>query len=557
MKLSTYKRFASAFILVLICFLITSCSFYGRYGKNVDEMQIEFNKTDDYNRNYDIMDKGPVKGGTLKLFCTVPDTLNPLLTKNLYVQQVCGLIFDSLVTLDQAQNPVPVLCKDWNISKDGYRWTFNLRDDILWHDNTPFTSEDVEFTLDIILKSDLGSSYSTILQNIDSYIVNGKHSIILTLKKPNSFTAEQMCFPIISKNYYMGSNILDESKNMSPVGTGAYKFNKFENNVIKLYANEERQSYIEEIEVKIYQEAKDALSAFQKGEVDILNFNGTEYDKFKGRTDLNVKEYISREFEFIAFNTKNKILQDKVVRQSIAYSIDRKSLVDQIIPGKAVLSDIPVKPDSWLYNNNAALLSQDRGIAKEILINSGWKEEKGIFYKRIDGRKRALSIEILVNENNNIRKRFAEKIKEQLLQNGIEVKINVISWEEELKKINSGDFEAVILGLKVPLIPDVSYLYSNSYLNSYSTPTPDLAFNISGYDNYNINTYIDGIFNEYNNESKKMLFNNMKSLLIEDVPYIGLFFYRNAMAYNNRIKGNINPVCWNLLNDITGWYIPD
>jgi len=541
---------------------MASCDSLNEY-RNEEEDTININ----IYSSGEVLDKGAVKGGKLKLFSTVPDTLNPLLTNNLYVQQICRLMFESLVTLDKNQRPVPVLCKNWEISGDGLNWTFNLRDDVEWHDNMPFTAEDVIFTLEIILKSDLSPYYKSSLQNIDTYTMKDKYSFSISLKKPNSFTAEQMTFPIIPKHYYAGSNILDETQNMAPVGTGPYRFVQFIEDKIVLSANKDwwnkegdgtqtlEAPYIEEIEVKVYEKAGDIEAAFSAKDVDIINIDGIEYDKYSGRYDLSLKEFPGRNFEFIALNVNNPVLQDSVVRQAIALSIDRMKIIDEVLPGKAVPSDMPVMTDSWVYNNNTASYMTDKNKAKDILVEAGWKEENGTLYKYIDRRKRPLNIEVIVNEGNDIRKQIAEELKKQLEDTGINLEIVTVSWEEQLKRVNSGEYEMAIMGCRVPPIPDVSFLYSTAYLPSSPSPNPESVHNIAGYDNYNVNTYIEGIFCENDFESRRTMFGNMKSLILDDVPYIGLFFYKNAMVYSKRIKGEINPYIWNLLNDITRWYI--
>jgi peptide/nickel transport system substrate-binding protein len=122
---------------------------------NIEEK--ENNKETEYSG--DIMDKGPVRGGNLRLFSTVPDTLNPILTKNLYVKDFSELIFESMTKLDKSQKPIPVLADKWEVSQDGLTWVFYLRNDVVWQDGTPFTAEDVEFTLKNILDPKVDTIY--------------------------------------------------------------------------------------------------------------------------------------------------------------------------------------------------------------------------------------------------------------------------------------------------------------------------------------------------------------------------------------------------------------
>ena len=77
--------------LVMISILLSACSL------NINKKEVKTDN-DDYEDKYEVIDKGPVKGGTVKLFTTPIDTLNPILTNNMYVQDFLGLIFEGLYT---------------------------------------------------------------------------------------------------------------------------------------------------------------------------------------------------------------------------------------------------------------------------------------------------------------------------------------------------------------------------------------------------------------------------------------------------------------------------
>jgi len=61
---------------------------------------------------------------------------------------------------------------------------------------------------------------------------------------------------------------------------------------------------------------------------------------------------------------------------------------------------------------------------------------------------------------------------------------------------------------------------------------------------------------ERDNVKLKALFVDTKNIINNDVPYIGLFFYTNAIIYNKKLKGDINPHIWDKYNNIAQWYIP-
>lgn len=544
------------FLILIICIniLITSCSVLNiREEDGSDENEYNFLVSKD-----DVIDIGPVRGGVLKLYSTTPDTLNPILTNNKYIRDYSAFVYESLVTLDKSQKAVPMLAKSWEVSNDGLTWTFYLQEEVYWHDNTPFTAEDVEFTINAIISSP-NSSYKPNINNITMFSAIDRKTFRIVLKNPNSFTAELMTFPILPKHYFAGGEIATSPKNNSPIGTGPYKFAEYSpGQYIKLKSNEDwwkgqqdnnsdlKVPYIQEIEILLYDKTKSSTEAFQGGDVDVLTVDRSLWSKYNGRMDITMKKYTSNKFEYIAFNLSNRILKLPEVRQALAYAIDKTKIINELMPGEAVASDLPLIPDTWLNDTNAVFYNHDKEKAKKLLEDSGWRESDGVLYNRINGVNTALKLEMLVNEDNAMRLKVAEEIKNQLKEIGIELEIKKVKWEDELKSIEKKKFDMVFIGCQITSIPDISFLYSSE----------SGQLNISGYKNDEVDEYLKKIMIENNEDTKKSYYSKLKELINQDVPYLGLYFYNDAVVYSKRIKGEFNPYLWNQYFDFVRWYTP-
>jgi peptide/nickel transport system substrate-binding protein len=552
-------RNSKAFILIIFILIImlTSCSL-PQNSASTDETS----KDSAVQKSDDVIDNGPVKGGTLKLFCTSPDTLNPILTNNLYVKEFEGFIFESLVSLDKSQKPVPCLSDSWEVSSDGLIWNFHIRDKVFWHDGQPLTSEDVEFTVDTLLKNNINSVYKRNVENIANFSSVDKNNFKIILKKANSFTAELMTFPILPKHYFLGEDILKTTKNMNPVGTGPYKFASYtEKKNISLIANDNwwkarepssnvpNAPLIDNISINIYNDGNEQLNAFQTRDVDVVSLGPEESSRYSGRTDLTIKKFTGKSYEFVSFNLSNPLTADLAVRQAIANTVDKIKIVSDLLPGEAVASDVPVIPDTWLYDTNIVSYTPNIQTAKDILSKDGWKEDNGTLYKNINGVLTPLNLELLVNEDNETRIRVADKISEQLKDIGINLKITKLGWDDEQKLIGSHKYEMALMGWSISSIPDISFAYATNEIAA--------GRNIAGYSNKDVDKYLQDIILENDSNKKKALFLNMKDIINNEVPYIGLYFYDNAMLYNNRVRGVMNPYIWNEFTDITQWYLPE
>lgn len=514
-----------------------------------------------------ITDRGPEKGGTIKLFTTRPDTLNPITTTNVYVQDFSPLIFDSMFQLGKDQSVIPSLCDKWEVSPDGLIWTFHMRDQVFWHNQTPFTADDVKFTFDMIKNSNVQSIYKNHLENIAMYMATDSRIFKVILKKPDSYTPERLVFPILCQSYYTVQDFLnrDPQKSLSPMGTGPYEFVATSNmDILRLKANNQwwykdnnaaqklEIPYVSDIEIKIYRSGLEMTGAFQTRDVDAAILPISDFSKYNGRNDLTIRKFISKNYEFMAYNLGSPILGDKSVRQAIAYAIDKVKLINDVIPGEAVASDTPILPDSWLNSTNILYYTQSESKVRETLTNGGWKEEQSgdtvSYYKSIKGVKTKLKVDLMVNEFNENRLKIAEYISQKLSAVGIETKVSKTSREAESKAVDTRKFDMVLMGYRISSIPDISFAYASSEILS--------GLNVSGYGNPTVDKILENLKSENDVNRKKALMADLKGILNDEVPFMGLFFYNHAVLYSTKIRGELNPMVWDKLNDITRWYIP-
>ncbi len=97
-------------------------------------------------------DDGTASGGTLVAAITQdPGHLNPEITTSGGTHTASELLYNGLVRFNADLEVEPDLAESWEITDDGATYTFQLRDDVVWHDGEPFTSEDVKFTFEEVL----------------------------------------------------------------------------------------------------------------------------------------------------------------------------------------------------------------------------------------------------------------------------------------------------------------------------------------------------------------------------------------------------------------------
>lgn len=552
-------------VVIGVCILFTGCS-QTKEAFNYSDASAKSEKA--VSKDV-LMDQGPVRGGTLKLFCTFPDTMNPILTSNIYVREMLLNMYDGMVSLDNHLNPVPVLAEKWVVSEDLSTWTFIMRKNVLWHDNIPFTAEDVEYTMDQIMKYGGQSSYRAKLDNIAAYAAVDKNTFRVSLKTPNSFTAEMMTFPVLAKHYYLGEDFANTDKNNKPMGTGPYKFVSYEpQKSISLMLNDKwwgsmgtegstvQKPYIAELQYNLYDAGNKAVNAFQSSEVDISGMNKDDSAKYFGRQDLSIRKYPNREFNFLAFNLSKPALSVKAIRQSIGYAIDKDKLLREILSGQATLSELPALPNTWVNDTVKRTYEFNIDKAQQLLADDGWKQTQYGFYRYINGSFAQLNFELLVNSENNDRVRTAQFIADELGPLGIHVNVKSVDFNTFQSLLASKSYDIALVGSRVPVIPDFSFLYGSwNTRGGYNS-----CYNISGFNNGTMDSLLGkamttrGTVEEGN--KLKQIYGEIESLALDELPYLGLYFNNESMLYSKRLRGEISPSIVNRYNDIVRWYIP-
>jgi peptide/nickel transport system substrate-binding protein len=555
--------------LVLISILLSACS--------VNKKTETDNENDVYEDKYEVIDKGPVKGGTVKLFTTPIDTLNPILTNNMYVQDFLGLVFEGLYKLDSSGQPVPVLAKSSLLSADGLTLTVYLKDNIKWHDKMSFKPEDVVFTINTIMDAKNNSIYLKNVKNIASVAVGESNSVIIKLKHPYSFIKNELVFPIIPMHHFLNEKLSDKNskKNLLPIGTGPYSFLSYDPKAsLKLRQNDQwwystgvndnndlsdgkvnakdnysvLPPYISTVEVKIFKNSNIAINSFQTRDIDAIPASYSEFRKYIGRTDIVLKRYTGRNYEFLTLNLNKGPFTDKRVRNAINLMINKRQLIDSSALGIAVAAEIPVMPSSWVYQLVDFGQGHDIEKAKELLAQSGYVFDSDINKYIKKTTKKPLSIKLIVNNDNNLRNTVAKEIASQLNKNGISVEISKIPWENVNKTIKTGNYDMALMGYRISSIPDLSFAYSTDEIKS--------GLNVAGYSNPNVDNILKSILSDNDIESQKASYINLINIISEDRPYIGLFFLNESVMYNKSIRGAINPYVWDKYNNIAKWYKP-
>lgn len=568
------KKWLFFFSILLILTFTIGCE------GEIEDAQTSFRASYDSLSEYE-----PEYGGQIVLPVVNTSTLNPLIVNNRSYYYFSKLIFESLFEYDENFNLVGQLAESYEYIEDN-TLRIRLKDDVYWHDGKKFTADDVAFTINTIKYSDESTPYKRLwysyvenfngpeLENIMEANVIEDLTIDVVFGFQFSHQLELLTFPIIPKHMFVDDMENDTSyekalavDNYVPIGTGPFKFVDYEkNNKIQLEYNENYRNgrpYIDSVIGVMLDNEKLALVSFETGQIDLAYSVGVDWEKYDQNDRINIVEYISQDYEFVGFNFSNELFTEygPSLRKAMAYGINRQFIIENVYLGHATETDVPIHPNSWIVDEDSNMYGYNIDMAKRELGNIGWKDvDSDGYYEDEDGND--VVFNLITNSYDELRLKTADIIVENLKNIGIQVNkgyeesipddlTDEEKYEQWLKlneQLIEGDFDMVLLGWNISPMPELSFAFHSSQIESNS--------NFIRYSNDEMDKALFDAYTAENKDDKTKAYKDIQSILLQDLPYISLFFKNEALLMDSKIKGNINPTFYNLYRNIEQWYIP-
>lgn len=278
-------------------------------------------------------------------------------------------LFDSLVRRDPDTGEfLPWLAESWETT-DGTSWTFRLRDDVVFHDGTPLTSEDVKATVDALIAS--ATPLSPIFSGVTGVQTPDDTTVVFTAERPLAALPSNVSVLGIAP-----SELVNEVDfNQNPVGSGKFKFESFQSgDELVLEANPDHWDGppgVDRLVFKQIPEASNRVVALETGEIDVTwsipPDQSGRLEQAEGITLEPVQAYLSYE---ILVNWDKPPLDNLAVRQALVHAIDAQAIVDNVLGGQAEPSTGPLPPTVF---GSAELdpFGFDPELSRELLAEAG------------------------------------------------------------------------------------------------------------------------------------------------------------------------------------------
>ena len=476
----------------------------------------------------------PAYGGTYSEgLIGEPKFINPLLANNDIDLSISNLIFSGLFKYDENNELQPDLAETLPSEINENNKTICLKHNILWHDKEKLTTADLLFTLGLIQKMELKSSFFEKLKNAQFSIIDENCLSFQNVELSDLY------FGILPQHIWRTSEptkINQSLYNLKPIGSGPFQFVSLENNKedgVKSYKLKQNKNYhnqipyIEQIIFKFYKNFAQATQALEKKEINGLGHIPQNFkEKIVGLKKIKYYPLSLPHYTAAFFNLDDSILKDKNVRQALALLTPKKKILSTILGQDGLIMDGPLLPTSDLLNPDIKKYEYNPQSAQEILKNAGWENNENGFLKKNGD---ILELSLTTVEETDFNK-IAVLLQQSWQEANIKIKLISIPAEQIEEVIKTRNFQIFLYGIL--LKTDF-----NPYFFWHSSQKTFPGLNLTGFNNRRADELLEKNYYLNDFDLQKKYYDEFQEIIAANVPAI--FLYNTTYGYfiNEKIKG--------------------
>lgn len=496
-------------------------------------------------------------------------SLDPAASSNFENIQGVNQLFNGLVQMADNLTVEPAIAKKFGISNDGLEYTFNLRADVMFHDNACFkdgtgrkvVAGDFVFSFNRLFDAKVSRALSDV-EIIDNtpgkgFLAVNDSTLKIYLKRPFGAFLNILTMKYFSVLPKEAIDMYKEDFRKNPVGTGPFVFKLWEEgtklimhknpNYFETDAAGTRLPYVDGVSVSFIKERESAFMELLNGKLDMISgadaFNvnevltksGTLNDAYAEKFNLQRGPFLKTDYVGILIDpeidiVKNSPVRLKAIRQAMNYAFDREKMARFLLNniGKpATAGFIPPGLKSFDASKVKGYSFNPDKVA-ELLKEAGYPNGEGL-----------PSITLYTTEHY---KELVEYMQSQFAENHIKVEISVEPNSVLRDKVNKGEF----LMFKKSWIAD--YADEENFLSKfYSKNFSPKGYNYFHYTNPKFDKLFEQSMNEKNDSLRRDLYQKMDQMVIDDAPFIPMYYGEVIRIVSKRISDlGVNPM--NLFN---------
>lgn len=473
--------------------------------------------------------------GVLRMsYSQTPQHFNSAVASGTATTMFASQIFASPLRFDDNWNPQPYLATAWAFSDGGRTLTLTLRDDALFHDGAPITSQDVAFSLMAVKQFHPYAPLMAPLKRIDTPT---PHKVVLSFSHPHpaALLALSPAFaPVLPKHIYDdGTDLKTHPRNsQNVVGSGPFRLTEFApGHRIQMERFEDYfikdRPRVTRLAAEISGDFTGRVLSIEQGGLDMIIY-------FPGSVDLNrlkknkAIQMTNKGYEapailvWASFNLENKLFADVRVRKAIAHAIDLEFLNEKLNSGYSQPLRGPIVPFSPFFVEDAITdYEPDLEKAAALLDEAGYPVQK-------DGKRMKVTVDSVPASSfyKSTAEYFVRQLKKLDIDAGVRTSPDLATYA---KRMGSHDFDISVEGIVSwgdPVIGTHRNFLSSNIKPAWGT-------NIMSYRNKEVDELLEAAGREMDPARRKELYGKFQEIVTDEVPVVFLYvpdYYTVARA---------------------------
>jgi peptide/nickel transport system substrate-binding protein len=402
----------------------------------------------------------PRSGGTLTYATgdAEPTCLDPHVGGNYPQALVSTQYLESLVSKDSDGEIIPWLATSWEESADGLSWTFDLRDDVVFSDGTPFDAAAVAANVAHLQDPEtLSSTGYLALGKVTGVEAVDEQTARFDLSAPDSALLESLSQPWVAMESPAALDRSQEENCESPIGTGPFvveSWTKQDRVVLTRNddytsppadASHEGPAYLDEVVWRFIPDSAARYAALQAGQVDVIDNVQPDTLVAAGKDDALAEIDAPRPgaANRIELNSGKAPFDDERVREAFITGVDVTDGIDSLFFGTAERSYSPLSSVEPLAYSDPSLFEIDVDAANALLDDAGWTGRDSDGFRTKGGERLSLEFPVSTNQSIPAEQSLFEQIQAGARDLGFDVVLSPLDVSSWYGALAANDYDLV------------------------------------------------------------------------------------------------------------------
>jgi len=476
----------------------------------------------------------PDQTDTLTLYDIAdPPTLDPARSWGFLDGRLTGLIFSNLIRFDHQAKITPDLASQWNVSKDGLCYRFNLNPAAKFSNGRPVTANDVRYSLERVRDPKVASPSGWVVERVSQINVINEHAIELQLKEPFAPFINLLAMPaasIVPKEEITRCEQQEIPFGEHPVGSGPWLLKEWRHDQHILF--ERNKAYwsqkpkISKFKIQIISNPFTAIAEFETGRLAAINPTPiVEIPRWRNHPQW--RDYTHRaqtlNTDMIIFNCGRSPLNKVKVRQALCQAVDAELLLECVREGAGSISAGPIPPGLDGNQSQNPQLMNPSEITQTL-------DQSGLLERGID---------LIMPARENFTRTTGEAIQAIWKQTGIPVRLRRLEWVTYRQALREGRFDAAYRGWFA------DYPDGDNFLHPLFHSSQIGQGNMSRFSDAETDQLIEKSQREFDQQTRKSLLQEANAMVYQKAPALFLWHQSKYIVSQPWLRGYSEPLIFN------------